>query len=216
MKVFQNLSIKGFNPQIVKSFEGYLQKGVEGWRSREDVTNRLAQLGTDTSIQRFCIESPSIKLKGKNIQSLLWIFCEGNQMEVSNIVPIIERNLSVEEYNYLLNLFHKQVLEAFADSLHLSIEISPSEDNVENYIGRDGLGKLQLFSDMANKSTGCTHPMDFKRWCEFLFSCMGKSYMSTDLLQDWLCSHGWSEDIAHELVLKYEYSIELLNRYENR
>lgn len=217
MKVFQDLYIRGGGEvlHIVEVLKNYLQTANKDWMWREDMAERIEKFN-GVSKQTCCIASPKIEWDGKNLESMLWLYYGNGRVEVSNIVPVVERHLSVDEYNHVLNLFGKQVLEDFAKAHNFTIEMTPAEDTVDNYIGPDGMEKLQLFSDMANKSTGCTHPMDFNRWCDFLFSCLGKPYMSTDLLQDWLCGHGWTEDVANELTLKYEYSIQLLNRYANR
>lgn len=77
---------------------------------------------------------------------------------------------------------------------------------------------LNAFSGPANKDSACTHPDDFDRWCTFLFECVdnGANLDPQDLRQ-WLSEHGWNnEEVLDTLVLKYEYGMDLLNKYSRR
>ena len=76
--------------------------------------------------------------------------------------------------------------------------------------------KLKIFSAVANKSTGAAHPLDRRRWMDFLVEAhRSETDLSPSMLRRWMCEvEGWSEDIASELTCDYETSRELLNYYD--
>src|SRR3546814_11423754 len=73
---------------------------------------------------------------------------------------------------------------------------------------------LRRFSAAANKATGASHPLDQRRWFDFIISAhrSGKD-IGTDRLARWLHEvEGWDEDSAHRLAGEYERCQELLDR----
>src|SRR3546814_8731568 len=73
---------------------------------------------------------------------------------------------------------------------------------------------FRSFSAAANKATGASHPLDQRRWFDFIISAhrSGKD-IGTDRLARWLHEvEGWDEDSAHRLAGEYERCKELLDR----
>lgn len=82
-------------------------------------------------------------------------------------------------------------------------------------IGRDALQALKSFSTSANKTTGNIHPYDFERWCDFIFIIVRKNIeLSSFELESWLLENGWDSEMASKLAIDFEYSISLLEKYE--
>jgi hypothetical protein len=82
-------------------------------------------------------------------------------------------------------------------------------------IGKDALQALKSFSTSANKSTGNIHHYDFGRWCDFIFIIFRKNIeLSSTELESWLLENGWDSEMASKLALDFEYSISLLEKYE--
>lgn len=217
MKVYCNLYIvlTPTNDRFLDLLVEQVDSSDAGWKVRQDLSDRLRSYDAESTSKVLCIESPVFNFEGNDIQGCLWLRQESNRIELSNIVPIISHHLTPDEYNFLLWKFVRVFLSDPALQTDAKIEVTDDTDKISNYIGDDGEKILLLFSEMANKSTGCSHPMDFNRWCDFIFVCHDfRERPGTDLLRDWLYGHGWSEKVAEELVLKYEYSLEMLDRYD--
>jgi hypothetical protein len=75
---------------------------------------------------------------------------------------------------------------------------------------------LRRFSRSANKSTGAAHPWTGARWYAFIIATHHTSKrLDTDQLVRWLVEvEHWSEDIAHELAIDYEFALGLLEQYD--
>ena len=99
------------------------------------------------------------------------------------------------------------------EEIGLKASLSPDEENIENWISEESVKKLKKFSVAANKSTGSAHPLDRKRWFDFLITVHHEhNKLDVSQLSRWLieCEH-WPEDIAHELAMEYEFAMGLLD-----
>ena len=86
------------------------------------------------------------------------------------------------------------------------------QQTLTDWISEDAATALHTFSLAANKSTGAGHPSDRQRWFEFL-SAVHENHtkLDTDLLGRWLVEvEDWPPEMAHDLVDKYQYSMDFL------
>lgn len=185
------------------------------WKLRDDLKKR----GEDSSLMSnrdvMCVETPEIEFEGRTIKAVMWMWMYENGFEVFNIIPLIGNHLSCREYNFILDQFRQSVIEPLGLNFHLKVEVSKPYLDMVDIIGKDGMDKLARFSRTSNRSTGHSHPMDFNKWCDFVFFIYdNKIELSSDDLMHWLLEDGWTEDKAHELSLDYEYSIDMLGHYE--
>jgi hypothetical protein len=154
---------------------------------------------------------------GKDLQAIIWTYDYGTWLQTFNIIPSNSNRLSKEEYNFILNEFVRVFINRTAADYHAEVILTKPVMDVIDYVDQDVYDALVLFSEMANKSTGHSHPMDEKRWCEFiLVSAAKKRRLSVDYLEGWLVDHGWSSDMANELGLDYEYGLTLLDYEHHR
>lgn len=218
MELFQDLTIK-LNP----SYPGFQKTLVElvnnsgEWRIREDFQESFKKRGLLKDRSVICIECPIINYKGKNLQGVIWTYDYGTWLQTFNIIPSNSNKLSKDEYNYLLNEFVKVFINRTAADYHAEVVMSKPTLELMDYVDQDVFDALVFFSDMANKSTGRTHPLDEKRWFDFLLVASSKKRrLSVDYLEGWLIDHGWSSDMANELGLDYEYGLALLDYEHNR
>lgn len=149
---------------------------------------------------------------------------------VTNIIPANVNELSIEQYNRILDIFYQNVIVPYKRAnIPLQVE-GPTSDQFDplSIISRPALDKLRQFSLMANKSTGYSHPLDKQRWFDFICQTVddGRIFDVETLakfLQDkeyWGngkdgtgFSSTWTEEMAWELAGNYELSCDLLMYY---
>jgi hypothetical protein len=134
----------------------------------------------------------------------------------SNIIPQKIRELTIDQYNYILSEFHNRFAKPTADSIGIALELSSPEQTVENWLSPESAKLLRRFSSAANKSTGSGHPMDRQRWCDFLIGIhRAGENPDSGLLERWLTEEEkWPDDTAFELVCEYEFAQDLLKRFD--
>lgn len=137
---------------------------------------------------------------------------------VPNIVPIDFGKLSIAQYNAILADFIDRIVRPVAPKFGYSIVATESRQDLEDWTSTDAAKKLRAFSGAANKSTGSSHPLDQRRWFDFIIAVHeSSSVIGTDYLARWLQTvEGWDEESAHELAGEYETGLSLLKRYDER
>lgn len=155
-------------------------------------------------------------------------------VKVGNVVPIDKNQLTVEEYNAVLDLFYKDIVVPYS-LVHEEINIvGPTSDQFKplDYITPEALRKLELFCNGANKSTGSSHPCDEERWYDFICQTVDDNMIfDSDTLYKFLCDEdywgkkeddflgvmghfAWGEDMAAELASEYENYVAILQYYK--
>lgn len=156
-------------------------------------------------------------------------------IKVNNIIPLQKNELSIEEYNKILDLFYKDIVEPYCKK-HTNIKIEgPTSDKFDplNYISQEALDKLILFCDSANKSTGSSHPCDQERWFDFICQTVDDGMMfDYDTLFEFLIDESywgkkesgflgvmghfaWDEEMAERLASEYDRYVEIVKYYKN-
>lgn len=218
MELFQDVTIKlkqdspGFQQALIQ-----LVKQSEEWIIREDFQESFKKRGLLKDREVLCIETPVIEHDGRSLHGVIWMYDYGTWLQIFNIIPLNPIRFSKKEYNFILNEFIAIFIKKIADDYHAEVIISKPIMEINDYVDKDVYDALVVFSDMANKSTGHSHPMDGKRWCDFvLLSASKERRLSVDFLEGWLIDHGWSSKMASYLGLDYEYGITLLDYEHNR
>lgn len=155
-------------------------------------------------------------------------------VKVCNIVPLQKNQLTIEEYNQLLDLFYNDIAKVYGQT-HEDIKVvGPSSGcfNPLDYISESALNKLTLFCNTANKSTGSSHPCDEERWFDFICQTVddGRVFDYDTLskfLQDeeyWgkkekgflgvIGQFAWSDENAQELASEYDNYVRILQYYK--
>lgn len=216
METFQKLKI--LLPENKKDiFFNELTHKIEKsrWKVRNDLITNYKKNTFTQSKNVLCTESEKYNFNNKTIQGLLWLWDDKGSYEVFNIIPIETRNLEFKEYNYLLNKFYDLFIIDLANKLDAKVTLTNPERLIIDSIGKDAFQALNSFSISANKVTGNTHPYDFERWCDFIFIIFRKDIqLSSTELENWLLENGWDSEISSQLALDFEYSISLLEKYE--
>ena len=143
------------------------------------------------------------------------LYFREDRYSVINIVPIYKDQLSIEEYNEILDKFY-DFLKTCVQETDFIINFSESDLLSKSDLMSDKtIQALDAFSKLANKSTGSSHPADRDRWYIFILQAFNsKDYQKLgDSLENLLIEdYGWPEDKAIKLVIEYEFAIGLLKK----
>jgi hypothetical protein len=212
MKVYRELSIKGSWPELETFISRIAPRlGAEGWGAVEYVYQH------DPS-KPFCFTCP--ETAGRT-ESEIWMarrdpdkpYLGNGELYVSNIVPKDYRGqLSCPEYNAILTEFYERFVRPEKNDPGLTINLSDDDVGLEKWLTPTAAQALRLFSENANKSTGASHPMDRKRWYQFLILAdKENARLDASTLARWLTEEaGWADTTASELADDYERARSLL------
>ncbi len=136
----------------------------------------------------------------------------GGSLSVTNVVPRQAGSLSRDQYNAILAEFHERFVVPAAKITGANIEITADEKGIDAWLSAEAAEKLRRFSTAANKITGSSHPSDKDRWFSFILAAHeGGSELDPTTLSRWLIeTERWSESVAGELTVEYEFGRELL------
>jgi hypothetical protein len=207
---FQDLAFHGSPDRRSSLREALIQKAHAPWRhaSQREAEMR-GHFGGDDVILFEHDATNQLPAAGLT----LWQRSDG--YEVTNIVPLNSGALSPKEYNDLLNDFARRVGQPAADATSFSLIFSQAEKSLEDVAGVHPAQALRAFVALVDSSHPTAHPLDQKRWHEFLIAEFREEpHMSADTLQRWLHEEaGWPEDDAFELAAQYERGLALLDTY---
>ena len=213
MKQFKDLDIIGPEEELRALINTASASLPANWRRDPEAEARLAKFvreGKDAGFT-FCRDA-----KDGDVKVGLFLAREGRRLYVPNIIPLEDRELSMDQYN--------GVLDEFADMLHthlppdsqLTIRVTSDDATITDWISVEAAKLLQRFSDLANRSTGSAHPLDFERWALFLIQVHREGPgLDSDILSRWLVEElKWPPDRVDKLVEEYEFARDLLRIYD--
>jgi hypothetical protein len=145
--------------------------------------------------------------------ALLHLLDDGHRIYVANIVPTEVGELSIGQYNEILVEFAERFGDEAARQCGLEALLGSDVVDVGAELDEATFKRLIAFSRAANRATGSSHPMDRERWHDFmiLLHRSGRE-LEPSVLQEFLMLDGWSESVAWDLVLQYEFGMGLLRR----
>lgn len=175
-------------------------------------------------------------------QSEVSIYCgeeslEQGQLKVGNIVPLNKKQLTIDEYNAVLDLFYEEIIAPNQLQLKnqgLTIN-GPESDAFDplKYISGEALKKLERFCSAANKTTGSSHPNDEERWFDFICQTVDDDrFFDYDTIFRFLMDEeywgkkepssisaighfAWDEEHAAELASEYDNYVRILQFYKS-
>lgn len=157
-------------------------------------------------------------------------------LKVCNIVPLKKNQLSIEEYNSVLDLFYEEVIAPNQLRLEGLKIVGPESDEFDplRYISKEALRKLERFCNGANKTTGSSHPSDEERWFDFICQTVDDNQtFDFDTIFRFLMDEeywgkkepgflgamgrfAWDEEHAGELATEYDNYVRLLRYYKDK
>lgn len=211
MKTFRELYIH-LNGVDAERLSNELERHSKApWTRRKDKEEELGGAGE----KPVCFESS----KGYSVApAALFLFPkEGETWWVSNIVPAEQNELSYDEYNFALENFYENIVLPAIEGSSISADLTSNEISIGSVAGVEAEQALVRFSNLANKSTGSSHPLDRKRWLEFLILAHeSEADLHADLVIRALTELGWSEESAIELGIQFEFAEDLLSYMQER
>lgn len=213
LKTFQELVVKGEKEDLSSFFEDLTRDlKLKGWARDTDREEEYEKYSP--GYDGVLIKTP--RLEG-NLKAEITLISEKSQNEykTANIIPLNKPSLDYDEYNEILKIFYDSFVKDRYKEYNLKVEVSEPKTSLDKYLSEDSIKLLEAFSHLANKSTGSAHPFDHKRWNEFIINVFKEGEeLPTYILSRWLIEiDGWSADVAEELVIEFDHSIDLLRQY---
>ena len=212
MKVFRNLKLIGAASQQTKLIDLIEQQLSNGWvRDREREVELKSQYRYDYTIFT-CSKTAS-----RPAAELSLITDENGYLYVSNIVPKELGETSEDQYNAILEEFLNRFVEHAAKELDIQIITPPDERSIDNAMSPEMSQLLKQFSAAANKTSGGTHPLDERRFLNFIVQAHNERSLLDEIeLIELLLDEGWSNSYAQNLSSKYSFGRDILKCYSNQ
>jgi len=215
MEVFRDLFLRGESEQLAALMDDVEKSLPSGWvrdRTTEGIL-RATRLWTKP-VYSF-VHDQDDHLPAATIYFLEE---EPGLLTASNIVPRNKPRLSYREYNVLLEEFCERVVRPCAERRGVEVELTSSQADLSNWLSEASAEKLRTFSTLSNKYIGCLHPLDQKRWIDFIVTAhQDGSHLHASTLRRWLTEiEDWSPEIADQLVSEYALGGEVLTFSESR
>lgn len=153
---------------------------------------------------------------GQTVSMLVLLHDGAGKIYVSNIIPSQKNSLTEAEYNEILAAFDRDILTPALSEWGRphTREETKAQVSVDDLFPEPLSRLLKRFSTLANKSV--LHPLDDKRWREFLIAThQSGTQVDADTLRMLLVEElGWPEEQAQKLAIEYYNGLELLEAYD--
>jgi hypothetical protein len=175
-------------------------------KKEADMTAAIS--GADQAI--VFIRKPDADLPGGSLSLVV----TADEARVGNVVPLKLGQLTMAEYNAILEDFLTSGLQPLAAKLGLRLQTTAGIRPITDWLSEAAAEKLRRFSVAANQSTGSSHPSDYKRWLSFIIQAHRDGCaLNAPLLRRWLQEvEHWPEDQAASLASEYDFGRDLLKQ----
>lgn len=209
MNDFQDLSIRGTPDQLRKLILSLSECNESDWHRRQDLEAKLLGVSPKGS-EWYCFScDETLNRRAAN----LWLANRSEyELYVCNIVPTSSKELDFIDYNKILHDFETFVGE-YVEACGVEVALTGGVLDIQEHLSPVSYSLLRKFSDLATKSTGSSHPLDQKRWFDFLVNAHDEhSRLTSHELYRWLVEEeSWPPDIASRLAAEYEKGCALLD-----
>ena len=214
MKQFKDLEINGPDEQLNGLLDAFLTKLPAGWNRDTQAEDRGSIFGFTDWVACYAFTRDA---KASDPKVGLTLVHEHNRLNVPNIVPLDPGDLSIDQYNRILDEFKNILCRHLPTDSELRLHTTSEEAAITDWISNQAADLLDQFSSLANKSTGAGHPKDFERWARFLIRThKDDADLDSDFLLQWLVEKlEWPEDRAERLSRDYEFARNLLKIYDD-
>lgn len=211
MQQLRELKLIGNSSELENFVERIETSLCDGWKK---VENRKNSILVEHRFTQFSFVSPPTNTRPQGRLSLA--FDDNGYLYVCNIVPLENGNLGIKNYNSILEEFLTKFVEPTAQDLGIKIETTAAERNIDNSMSPELSITLKRFLECANQSTGGSHPLDEKRFFDFIIQANSESsLLDESTLEGLLIDEGWSEDQADKLSRKYRFGKDLLKHFNS-
>lgn len=213
MKQFKDLELEGADEHLLGLIQSVTAELPTNWHRDADAEARLEGIASNGKDAGFAFARAATD---DDPPTGVFLAREAERYYVSNIVPREPGQLSISQYNKILDEFAEILRDHIGETDDVSLRTTSDEATITDWISSDAADLLERFSVLANMSTGSSHPKDFGRWVEFLIRVhRDNSELDEGILTEWLIEElNWPADRAHKLGSEYGFSRKLLNAYE--
>lgn len=222
MKKYIDLKIDGAKEYLVNILSKMKSLKNTDFKYESELSNGMA-LNVRQSIEEVgCFKASSVGL----FHSRVYVDIkdktdsDGYYLWVTNIISSDKDHLSVEEYNKVLREFVKQVISIFVPLE--KIQMSKEDVSLKDIISTSSYEALDRWEHLCDHNSPFGHPLDRKRWMEFLSSMYyfkDDENMSIGDLEGWLREDKkWGpylNNVISDIEMRYEDGIELLHYYND-
>jgi hypothetical protein len=213
MKVFKELKITGPSAELAALLDNLAQSLPPGWR--QDMENAHPISGNSPA-RSYAFTRAETETEPESHLHLLLV---GKEISLVNVCPTRTSGkweLSVDQYNRIVNDFVQTVIGPRVAAASLTMEQTEGEADITHWITPKAAQLLRRFALHANKGTGSKPPSDFALWAKFLIQVhRDRSSFRPELLKRWLIEElGWPEEMTRGLLQEYEFAQRLLEDYD--
>jgi len=210
--MFRDLEITVPQSEINELLSGIESRLENGWK-RDKEAEEGSPMPSGSRFFYFACDETDLRESAL----LALVQRDENTLYVANIIPEKIGKLTRDQYNAILAEFYEKFVAPTVKELGLAVKITDDQQTIRDWISLASAENLERFSKLANKSTGSSHPLDQKRWFDFLLSVVRNGdKLNPDELERWLIEEdGWPPDMAQELAIEYEQGIALLEYYRS-
>lgn len=215
MEVFRELFLHGDDEHLAATVAEMERFLPAHWSRDEASETRLREIAIDDELM-YCFTTHE---DGHLPCASLYLASNAaGSLYVSNIVPRTKNQLSIGEYNAVLEDFFTHVVQPAARRTRVKAELKSDQMDLADWLSPAAARKLRSFSRLANKGTGSSHPLDQERWNDFIVTAHGESSkLDASTLSRWLIEvEHWPPEVAHRLVIEYEFGGDLLTYYDGQ
>lgn len=188
MKRFKDLEIVGQDGELLAIIETISANLPSDWLRDTGAEERLAGISSEGKEAGFAFSR-----EAKNDQPPCGLFLarKSGRFYVSNIVPRESGELTIDQYNSILDEFADILLRHLGAVDAPKLNVTSDQATITDWVSPEAAGLLKRFSTLANQSTGSSHPLDFERWVAFLIQVHKEnSPIEVDNLIRWLVEGG--------------------------
>ncbi|WP_439395187.1 hypothetical protein ACRQ5Q_39450 [Bradyrhizobium sp. PMVTL-01] len=211
LEVFRNFEITGDQAKFT-NFLSQLSKSLpSGWKRNANREKEIRHASAKDA-RTFVF---SIAPQGERPAANLFLMRSAHSVRITNVVPVEYGKLSKSQYNSFIDEFSRAAAP-IAESMGLDATVTSGQLDVRTLLGDSTFRALKAFSQMANRTTGATHPLDRGRWLDFLIlQHIEGARLDGDILTRWFIEEErWPDSEAYDLGSQFEFARELLRAYD--
>ena len=218
MKRYQHLIVTAENHQ-------QLEEVLERMKNTTSKVFSLSKLETANYAKTLFKEQSQVgcfKAKRSDLfESRVWVIIGKDGLTVTNINSEVNGHLDIVQYNHILTVFFDEVIRRVINPNTMQCTLTVEEEHIESFLHPETFQFLNYWQATCNKSAPISHPLDLKKWLEFLISYVTKEqprYLTMSDFSQWLSEDchwpsGFNDSIE-EMAINFEYSVELLDKYK--
>lgn len=212
MKKFGELKLIGNASEQKKLISLVEERLSENW-----IRDRLRESELKSQNEYDYIIFSCLQTSSRPAVELSFIADTNGYLYVCNIIPKNIGELKKDDYNAILEEFSTQFIEPAAEGLDIRVITSVGDKTIDSAMSPEMSRLLKKFSAAANKSSSGTHPLDEKRFFDFIVQAHNeKALLDEEELRELLVDDGWPFEQAQRISSKYCFARDLLSHYSEQ